>query len=117
MATITELEQEDPQITKVEVNLAGPNWMIGGRARFVVNGYVRDEGVVGIQNALSGEETELRIGGIPFAIEVAFVDALTKADALHQAAQQVRAIAGEFVKLANAVLDAQTDGSSSHSRT
>ena len=104
MAIITEVEHDPPEFSKVDVNLAGPDWTISGRVRFTVKGYARDEGYVSIQSALNGDESAIRIGALPFVIDVAFDNAAKKGEALTKAAAQLKTIANEFLRLADAVL-------------
>ena len=104
MALITEVEHEPPEFSKIDVNLAGADWTVSGRVRFTVKGYARDEGYVSIQNALNGDESEIRIGALPFVIDVAFDNAAKKGEALTKAATQLKIIASEFLRLADAVL-------------
>ena len=104
MAIVTEVEHGPPEFSKIDVNLAGANWTISGRVRFTVKGYARDEGVVSVQNALNGDESEIRIGALPFVIDVAFEDATTKGEAITKAAVQLKTIATEFLRLADTVL-------------
>jgi hypothetical protein len=104
MAIVTEVEHDPPEFSKVDVNLAGSDWIMSGRVRFTVKGYARDEGFVSVQNTLNGDESEIRIGALPFVIDVAFDSAATKGEALAKAAAQLKAIAGEFLRLADTVL-------------
>jgi hypothetical protein len=104
MAIITEVEPFPPEFSKIDVNVAGLDWTISGRVRFTVKGYARDEGYVSVQNALNGDESEIRIGALPFVIDVAFDNAATKGEALTKAAVQLKTIAGEFLRLADSVL-------------
>jgi hypothetical protein len=104
MAIVADVEHEPPEFSRIDVNLAGADWTISGRVRFTVKGYAHDEGFVSIQNALNGGESEIRIGALPFVIDVAFDNATTKSEALTKAAIQLKAIAGEFLKLADTVL-------------
>jgi len=104
MSMITEVEAEEAEISKIDVNLSGADWRINGRVRFLVRGFVQDEGTIAIQHALDGTESEMRMGGTSFVIEVPFEDAASKGDALTKAAVQARMIAQAFADLAGSYL-------------
>ena len=96
---------EPPDCNETQVSVSGSNWSVKGSYVFKVSGYKKGDGFTTVSQRVYGNETAHRVGGTPYTITVPFEKAASQADAIHQAAEQLKLIATEFLNQANEILN------------